>query len=257
MNEHLIIRVTKEEDNTCGVVTLEQDDWQAGSDGTQKTDVINALRDSLFFSNLLNPTCAIGLDGETDLKVTVFAYPEPFDLQFFTDVTYGTIRSSVTETTIIEDQVNFTLDDESALRHLPYGDVKYTWLSRPYDSHGIKINPPVITFDGKNIKLSKKVYGSVAFTYRVYRKKYVLAISPRDTDVENFYQAVFYANWGCGVTLLEVDLPSNLDFDYENGFTCTGRSTTTISGPGDDGPPTAYPVDETIKKDYCSQLVVE
>jgi len=228
---------------TGAYVILEQEDWEAYSGKMTKAALIR------IFENTYTEGSHRNIYRCVTNTVTLYAYPSDPELEFFTDVSHGTIGFPQVETLNKMEQIPIDMVDKVSLRFVPLSIDGIAFPSDCWNEEGQKIDPPTVIVDGKDLIFSQKFYGQVMVGYSVLRYVFSVDVPERDDAIDNAFSSVAYARWDYGVTWLDLGWPVSR---Y-----CGGGGKVDVIPPEE--PPYA-PSEEVINRliriDYCTQEVL-
>lgn len=243
---------------------LEQKPWGANTGKVDKAAFINYLgglmtedyydndEESPFYADT---NCGV-VDSMSD--VTIYAYPSVKSLRYRIGASYGELSAGSVDEFYHLEMINLSLQDEVSTDYpaqviidaKPRGDL--------YDSKGGVVATPSISIVGDKIKLDRKVYGTIAVLYTVFRYVYTLNITvrPIETTTENYLSSVVYAWWDGDGTYLEVEPPPGAEDMLGANLTCGHGKT--VFGDDDDKKkvPTAAYADQNKTIRYCDGVII-
>lgn len=264
MKSELLINYSLSSSSSSANVLLEQKEWNSNVGYVTKANFIKFIGRSFYGTNTdynWGESADCGFDGD-ELPIIMYAYPSPSNLPFTIDASYGILSDGTQDIAVKKEAIKFSLSNEARIKYPVYEMIDISPVGSFYDIHGeiISFDSINITVSGQNIKLSKKVYGTIRFIYTSLRYSYVLTLNKRDEEetYENFYSSVVWAGWNGGLTWKEVELPPGADgFDNDCGWGSSSGDVDVIDG-SDRSPkfPKAAGANRRITRDYCSNEII-
>lgn len=241
-------------------VLVEQEKWGKDVGRTSLLQGILAVGSMVFGGLLPLPDCG-GFDGFT---VSLYAYPSRKDLAFKFGVSHphdyspiGTIQT-LTRTEILNCGLQSAVETKYPVQSMR----SMVFLGPCYDKKGSIVPKPDVIQDGRTVRFSKGVLGSLRVTYDVYRIVYSVQVTKREYSLENNFEAIAYAVWNGGINSKDIVAPSG--YEYTEGECENGKdpdqpdgSETEICPPPRGGSyPKAVEADRETDQDYCSQVII-
>lgn len=269
MAQRQSLTVTLANPSTTGdrpTLVLEQEPYEAGLGKVSKVALINYLGQTFFGEagsdeeddTTWRPDVRCGLDG-LSCGVVVYAYPSTQLLRFQVGASYGELGVAEKQEPELVETISLSMEDEATTDHPAFEILAAVPRGDLYDKNGAIVAVPAIVIDGDKIKLSQKVFGSIAVLYRTLRYRYTLDIEARpiDTTLENYFSSVVYAWWAGDGTWLEIDPPPNADELAAGQHTCGWGGKNDIEpDPERKRKPLAAGADRNINISYCSGEVL-
>jgi len=192
-----------------------------------------------------------------DIGTMLYVYRYDLTQQYTLKITRGNLGSRTTaDDETFTQKIQFNMDDSASLKYPNFGVLDKTWLGkRVWDIDGGVTSAPTTTTTIDEVKLSKKIYGTLLLTYKINRDAYGCRLIPRDEAEENKYSSVAYADCDDGVKWLELKAPEGVE---ETGLLCKGGygNLKVVPPPGDKPPPSAPHKNARKVYDYCTGEVL-
>lgn len=250
----IIIPISKYSVSNSNYVQLEQKPWESNVGKLTKGGVW-AYLDSLLFGDPeedLEENCGMNTDGS--VNSTIYAYPFPFELPYYINSTRGTLGEKQINQLQYSEIIQVQSGTAPSTTYQTDNIISADWIFDPIDTNGnIKPQPSITWNGGKLDDISDGIYGSILIVYDVVQHVYPFTIFSDEELTENKYSSFIYAVWEGGNNVIEF-VPS----DDAIGDSCKNRGeVVNISDPDPSGEPTAYPEDQYIDWDYCSDCQLD
>ena len=225
---------------------------KVGGGIVSKLDLVNTLASRLYGGASANIDCGI-VNGK--FGVEIFVYPYDRNLIYNIGLSHGELSNRTIRVVQVTENLNFSLTDKAQTTYPVNELISAAVIAPCWDADGGSITTPELIFDGVNITLAKKIYGTVHIIYTTIRHFYRSYIPARLNAPENPYQSVCWTNWNGGVKFLDLVVP---DSPITNNESCayTLHDRWLINIPDEKiSPPEADGVHKIINIDYCSQKI--
>jgi len=233
-----------------GGVMLEQEPWDPNMGYLTKAGAVAYLNALLFG----DPEEDLIENCGADVQSTVYAYPEPSNLQYSIAITHGVLGEAREEILEYAEVIQVQQETDINLQYPTTNVISAEWLTDAFNLDGDTLPTPDIIISGGSVAVESRVDGSLYVIYEVFRHIYSVAVPEREDAEENNYQSHIYAVWAGGNNVIEYDLPA----DLEDGGSCNNFVGSGVVFPPDEPePPRAYPEDQQKYTDYCTGEEIE
>jgi len=257
---------------------LEQEVWSGGTGILTKLDLVKTLSAALYGTENELGDVKCGVDEEGNYKSGLYVYSYVPGLAYDIGITNSVdgLGTPIFQEVEVRELISFSLENKKSTKYPIHSVISAEWGADTWDSSGAVTSSPAISVDGNEVKLSKKVYGTVILTYRTARDAYRLRVPPRinpipvdyDSDklldllksdaAEHIYDSYAWARWNGGVKLLKLEPPPGAGEAFLLNSPCLNTGIGRVN-PDDrpEHPPIARAEYETVLIDYCTQLRYE
>lgn len=244
------------------LILLEQEEWGKYCGILTRANLVRYLR-SMFFEEqksddeLANEVRVDCCGYGDDLAIPLYVYELREGVSYDLRATAGRLGRGVLETVYEKESLTFNLNAEATIRHPAARIVSARWLTGPWTTGGADVAPPTLTLDGRTARSPIPLFGTVELLLAVRRWRHILTI-PQDEAEELLING--WAEFAVGLpgggrpVGVEVAPPPGAAELAKTGAECgrgRGGDSGHVSGPDDDGEPTASPENKHIRCDYC------
>lgn len=255
MNEALTIGFTPPRDDAAeDLVLLEQKAWSLRTGLLTRAGMVRWLGATLYDRGDADNLVACGLNGNGDIELAVYVYPLRPGVRFRLVFTAGQAEGGEYEEIEEEESVSFDMTATATLSHPALRVAAARWLVGPFDPDGAPVEAPPLWTDGRQVLVSRPVYGSAHLTLVTPRWAHRLVLPWADAA------ALLEAGWSeFAVCLpppgrpvaLALEAPPDAEDLLASDGQCGGRRYR-VKPAGEAWPPSASPANKYINCDYCA-----
>ncbi len=262
MTEHLPLTISFGEDSAApatDLVLLEQEPEGAYAGRLTKLGAARYLDWALYATAGAPAPNVVGCGGAPgNLDTALLVWPLLDDVRYQLFATIGNLGAASLGEVEETDTVSFTLTTTASIKHPARRVLSAKWLTGPWTTGGLKIEPPPLFVHGRELRTNLPVYGSVRVRYAARRYRHPLRIPWR--EAEPSLAADSWSEWA--VCLPAEGRPVALAISANRGAADMAKSgkdcgrgggiSIRIKGPEEQWPPTAEAEDRVLDCEYCT-----
>lgn len=239
------------------LVLLEQEEWGAYAGRLTKLGMTRYLDHVLYASGGGSAPSVVdcGQDGAGNLNTAVLVWPLADNVVYRLFATVGTLGAGELGEVEETDTVSFTLTQTATLRHPARRVLAAEWLTGPWTTGGVKIAPPPLMVDGRELRANAVVYGSVRVKTLARRYRHPLQISWNEAKA--LLASGGWSEWAVCLPApgrpeaLSLTMNRGAEDMAQSGGSC-GRGRFKSKQDEPEWPPVVEPEDKTVNCDYCT-----
>lgn len=238
------------------LVMLEQEEDGAYAGRLTVLGMVRRLDHAVYSGTAAAPSVLdCGRDGGGNLNTAVLVWPLRDDVRYRLYCTIGTLGPGEAGEVEERELVSFALTTTASLKHPARRVLRAEWLTGPWTTGGRRIAPPPLTVDGRELRTTIPVYGSVRVTTLSRRYRHPLRITWAEARPK--LAADDWSEWA--VCLPPPGRPVALALtahrgarDEARGQGACGMGSFRVRDAEGEWPPECEPEDRYMDCDYCS-----